>query len=128
MSSHVEQQVQARIAAARAKAEADRRRRQEFAEERQHGVAARHAEKLRRQAVNDLTDEERAGPVGYVAACLAVLRTGRSLEGASVVLAAVRPSRDDVAEARRITEGLAVLAPKTPAVDRRPANASREEP
>ncbi|MEU0253281.1 hypothetical protein ABZ299_12395 [Streptomyces sp. NPDC006184] len=50
MTSHVEDQIQARIAAARRKAEADHHRRQELAEARQHGLAARHAQKLRRLA------------------------------------------------------------------------------
>ncbi|MFD5227420.1 hypothetical protein ACFWJ5_02535 [Streptomyces qaidamensis] len=49
MTSYVEQQIQARIAAARAKAEADKRRRQELAEARQRGLAARHAQKLSRK-------------------------------------------------------------------------------
>lgn len=125
MTSHVEQQVAARVTAARQRATEQRRRRQELAEARQHGLAARHAQRLANQARRPLTDDERTGPVGYLAACLAVLRTGRSLDGASVVLAAVVPSPDDVAEARRITEGLAALA-QTPAVDRRPANLTDE--
>ncbi|WP_327319282.1 hypothetical protein [Streptomyces sp. NBC_01235] len=46
MSSHVEQAVAARIAAARRKAEAERKRRAEFAAARQAGLAKRHAAKL----------------------------------------------------------------------------------
>ncbi|MEV6116640.1 hypothetical protein AB0L59_30235 [Streptomyces sp. NPDC052109] len=121
---NVEDVIRERIAAAAARDAANKRRRQELAEARQHGLAARHAQRLANQARHPLTDEEKAGPVGYIAACLAVLRTGRTLDGASVVLAAVRPSPDDIAEARRITEGLAALTPETPAVDRRPANPS----
>lgn len=48
MTSHVEQQVAARIAAAKAKAEADRRRRAELAAARQAGLVRRHAAKLAR--------------------------------------------------------------------------------
>ncbi|MGW0494996.1 hypothetical protein ACWD0Z_06030 [Streptomyces sp. NPDC003007] len=58
MTSHVEQQIQARIAAARAKAEANKQRRQELAEARQHGLAARHAQKLRRQDARREADED----------------------------------------------------------------------
>ncbi|MFD5105716.1 hypothetical protein [Streptomyces cinereoruber] len=46
-TSAVEQAVQARIAAARIRAENNRRRRQELAEARRRGLAARHAQKLR---------------------------------------------------------------------------------
>ncbi|MEU0588269.1 hypothetical protein [Streptomyces sp. NPDC006132] len=60
MSSHVEEQIQARITAARAKAEADKRRRQELAEARQHGLAARHAQKLQRQDARRGADEDQA--------------------------------------------------------------------
>ncbi|MGY4994089.1 hypothetical protein [Streptomyces sp. 900105245] len=127
MTSHVEQQVQARIAAARQKTETDRQRRQELAAARQHGLTARNAQRLANQTRHPLTDEERIGPVGYLAACLAVLRTGRSLDGASVVLAAVVPSPADVAEARRIAEGLAALTPNSPAADRRPTTPTEGE-
>ncbi|WP_205522910.1 hypothetical protein [Streptomyces sp. RLB3-6] len=48
MTSHVEQQVAARIAAARLKAEERRRQRVEFLERRRYGLEARHAAKLRR--------------------------------------------------------------------------------
>ncbi|AEY90746.1 hypothetical protein SHJG_5478 [Streptomyces hygroscopicus subsp. jinggangensis 5008] len=117
--------MQARIAAVRQRTAEQHQRRQELAEARQHGIAARHAQRLANQARRPLADDERTGPVGYLAACLAVLRTGRSLDGASVILAAVVPSPDDVAEARRIAEGLTALA-QTPAVDRRPANPADE--
>ncbi|MET8803608.1 hypothetical protein [Streptomyces sp. NPDC004546] len=127
MSSYVEDQVQARIAAARRKAEADQRRRQELAEARQHGLAARHAQRFRNQAQRPLSDEEKAGPVGYIAACLALLRAGRSLNGAGAALAAVVPSRADVAEARCIAEGLAALALEFPAVDRRQVHLEAKE-
>ncbi|MDK1344173.1 hypothetical protein QNO09_12840 [Streptomyces sp. 378] len=61
MSSHVEEQVRARIAAVRAKAEADRRRRQELAEARQHGLAARHAQKLQRQDGRGADEDDQDG-------------------------------------------------------------------
>ncbi|MFF2215034.1 hypothetical protein [Streptomyces antibioticus] len=50
MTSHVEQQVAARIAAAKAKAAEQKRIREELASARRRGLAARHAEKLRRLA------------------------------------------------------------------------------
>ncbi|MEU7048073.1 hypothetical protein [Streptomyces eurythermus] len=127
MTSHVEQQVQARIAEARQRAAEQKRRRRELAEARQHGLTARHAQRLANQARRPLTNEEKTGPVGYLAACLAILRTGRSLAGAAAVLAAVRPSPDDIAEARRIAEGLAALAHQTPAADQRPADSNTKE-
>jgi hypothetical protein len=49
-TSHVEQQVQARIAAARIKVQAARERREELSAARRRGLAARHANRLRRQA------------------------------------------------------------------------------
>ncbi|MEW2272182.1 hypothetical protein [Streptomyces griseofuscus] len=117
MTSHVEQQVQARIAAARQKAEDNARRRQEFTEARQHGLAARRTQRLTNHARRPLSEEEKTGTVGYIAACLAVLRTGRTLDGAEHMLAAVVPSQADAAEARHIAEGLAALAttPRTTA-------------
>ncbi|MFE7108371.1 hypothetical protein ACFU98_47345 [Streptomyces sp. NPDC057575] len=48
MSSHVEEQVQARIAEARRKDEQKKRRRAELAERRRYGLQARHAAKMRR--------------------------------------------------------------------------------
>ncbi|MFD0117664.1 hypothetical protein ACFVZL_19890 [Streptomyces sp. NPDC058320] len=48
MASHVEEQIAARIAEARRKAEAKKRRRAELAEARTHGLASRHAAKMRR--------------------------------------------------------------------------------
>ncbi|WP_329057615.1 hypothetical protein OG511_20340 [Streptomyces sp. NBC_01453] len=48
MTSHIEQAVAARIAAARRKAEQKKRRRAELAEARAHGLASRHAAKMRR--------------------------------------------------------------------------------
>ncbi|MEU3435455.1 GNAT family N-acetyltransferase [Streptomyces sp. NPDC006863] len=50
MTSHVEQQIQARIAAARAKREQQRQQRAELTEARTAGLAARHRTKLQRQA------------------------------------------------------------------------------
>jgi hypothetical protein len=46
--SHVERQVQARIAAAQRKAEQRKRRREELDERRKYGLQARHAAKMRR--------------------------------------------------------------------------------
>ncbi|MFC8667070.1 hypothetical protein [Streptomyces sp. NPDC057199] len=46
MSSHVEEQVAARIAAVRRKTEERERQRAELAEARQYGLRARHAAKL----------------------------------------------------------------------------------
>ncbi|WP_381562905.1 hypothetical protein [Streptomyces eurythermus] len=122
MTSHVEQQVQARIAEARQRAAEQKRRRQELAEARQHGLAARHAQRLANRARRPLTNEEKKGAVGYLAVCLTILRTGRSLAGAGAVLAAVVPAPDDIAEARRIAEGLAALSPNPSAADPRPAS------
>lgn len=48
MSSHVEQAVAARIAAAKRKDEQRKRRREELAERRKYGLQARHAAKMRR--------------------------------------------------------------------------------
>ncbi|WP_103543333.1 hypothetical protein [Streptomyces sp. SM1] len=47
-TSHVEAQVQARIAAARVKVQAARERREELSAAHRRGLAARHATKLRR--------------------------------------------------------------------------------
>ena len=55
VTSHVEQQVAARIAAARARREQRRQQRAELNEARTHGLEARHATKMRRWA-----DEEDA--------------------------------------------------------------------
>ncbi|MCZ4515669.1 hypothetical protein O3Q52_47705 [Streptomyces sp. ActVer] len=48
--SYVEQQVQARIAAARVKVQAAKERRDELSTARRRGLAARHARKLRNLA------------------------------------------------------------------------------
>ncbi|MFH8799686.1 hypothetical protein ACH4F6_08840 [Streptomyces sp. NPDC017936] len=50
MTSHVDQQVQARIAAAAQKRARRRQRRAELDEARQHGLQARHSAKMRRWA------------------------------------------------------------------------------
>lgn len=50
MTSHVEQQIAARIAAARRRAEEEQRRRAELAKARKAGLARRHAAKLARLA------------------------------------------------------------------------------
>lgn len=57
-TSHVEQQVQARIAAARIRVQAARERREELSAARRRGLAARHANKLRRLTE---AEQERAG-------------------------------------------------------------------
>ncbi|MGW0713729.1 hypothetical protein ACWD3K_03085 [Streptomyces sp. NPDC002778] len=49
-TSHVEQQVQARIAAARIRVQAAKKRRDDLAAARRRGLARRHAQKLRNQA------------------------------------------------------------------------------
>ncbi|MFE1250503.1 hypothetical protein [Streptomyces sp. NPDC058741] len=49
-TSHVEQQIQARIAAARIRVQAAKKQRDELAAARRRGLAARHAQKLRNQA------------------------------------------------------------------------------
>ncbi|MEU8752025.1 hypothetical protein AB0C88_16180 [Streptomyces chartreusis] len=49
-TSHVEQQIAARIAAARVKVQAAQQRRDELSAARRRGLAARHANKLRRLA------------------------------------------------------------------------------
>ena len=49
-TSHVEQQIAARIAAARIRVQAARERREELSAARRRGLAARHANRLRRQA------------------------------------------------------------------------------
>ncbi|MFI6468735.1 hypothetical protein ACIBL5_00480 [Streptomyces sp. NPDC050516] len=49
MPSHVEQILAARIAAARARIEANKQRRAELAAARQRGLTARNAAKLNRQ-------------------------------------------------------------------------------
>jgi hypothetical protein len=56
-TSHVEQQVQARIAAARVKVQAAQRQRDELGAARRRGLAARHANKLRQLAEQDNGDE-----------------------------------------------------------------------
>lgn len=49
MTSHVDEQIAARIAAARRKTELRRRQRAELAEARAYGLRARKAAKLRRR-------------------------------------------------------------------------------
>ena len=53
MTSHVEQQIQARIAAAKKKRALRRRQGQELDEARTPGLQARHATKMRRWAQED---------------------------------------------------------------------------
>ncbi|MBM7091036.1 hypothetical protein JTP67_21330 [Streptomyces sp. S12] len=49
-TSHVEQQIQARIAAAKVRIQAAKERRDDFAAARRRGLARRHAQRLRNQA------------------------------------------------------------------------------
>ncbi|MFD7996284.1 hypothetical protein [Streptomyces mexicanus] len=56
-TSHVDEQVQARIAAARLKREQRQQRRAELDENRAHGLQARHLAKMRRWADEDGTPE-----------------------------------------------------------------------
>ncbi|MBZ6086589.1 hypothetical protein KVH15_37095 [Streptomyces olivaceus] len=58
-TSHVEQQVQARIQAARVKIQGARQQRDELGAARRRGLAARHANKLWRQAERRAVDQER---------------------------------------------------------------------
>ncbi|MGW6258624.1 hypothetical protein [Streptomyces sp. NPDC055085] len=58
--SHVEQQVQARIAAARVKIQAAKERRDDLAAARRRGLAHRHAAKLRNLAAAEQRAEEAA--------------------------------------------------------------------
>ncbi|MEV5420276.1 hypothetical protein [Streptomyces albogriseolus] len=53
MPSHVDEAVQARIAAAKAKRELRRRQREELDEARAHGLQARMTAKMRRWAEDD---------------------------------------------------------------------------
>lgn len=62
--SHVEQQVQARIAAARVKVQAAKQRRDDLAAARRRGLARRHARKLRNLADAERQDDEPEQPDG----------------------------------------------------------------
>ncbi|WUC42288.1 hypothetical protein OG692_10415 [Streptomyces cellulosae] len=53
MTSHVDETVQARITAAKAKRELRRQQREELDEARAHGLTVRHAAKMRRWAEDD---------------------------------------------------------------------------
>ncbi|MFC8408547.1 hypothetical protein ACFUG9_34030 [Streptomyces griseoincarnatus] len=109
---NVDDIVAEKVAAARRRAEADKRRRQELAEARQHGLAARHAQKLQRQrGTNDITETEVAGPVGYLAKCLAHLRAGHDIDGLETgLVCAVAPTQLEVNHARRMAEALEQIA------------------
>ena len=61
-TSAVEQAVQARIAAARIKVQAAKERRASLAEARKHGLARRHAQKLRRLAEAEQQRQADDGP------------------------------------------------------------------
>jgi hypothetical protein len=58
-TSHVEQQVQARIAAASVRVQAAKERSESFAEARRRGLARRHAQKLRNLAESERRRRER---------------------------------------------------------------------
>ncbi|MEU3363872.1 hypothetical protein [Streptomyces pseudogriseolus] len=53
MTTHVDEAVQARIAAAKAKRERRKQQREELDEARAHGLQARMTAKMRRWAVDD---------------------------------------------------------------------------
>lgn len=53
MTNHIDEAVQARIAAARLRRERSRRRRAELDENRAHGLQARHLAKMRRWQQED---------------------------------------------------------------------------
>ncbi|MFE6530035.1 hypothetical protein ACFVMA_13960 [Streptomyces rochei] len=53
MTSHVDEQIAARIAAAKLKRSKRRQQRAELDEQRQYGLEARHAAKVRRWAEDD---------------------------------------------------------------------------
>ncbi|MFE1882669.1 hypothetical protein [Streptomyces diastatochromogenes] len=119
---NVDDVIAEKIAAAAARDAANKRRRQELNEARQHGLAARHEQKLRHQAsqqqkagrpVNDLTDEEIAGPVGYLANCLAHIRLGHDIAGVETGLVwATAPTQAEVDNARRMVREVSqLLAP-----------------
>ncbi|MFJ3719064.1 hypothetical protein [Streptomyces sp. NPDC090057] len=61
MTSHVDEQVQARIAAARAKTQQQREDREEFAERRAAGLEARKHAKLRRVYCGQCARPQRRG-------------------------------------------------------------------
>lgn len=57
-TSHVEQQVQARIAAAKVRVQAAKERRDDLAAARKRGLAHRHARKLRNLAEQEQRQQE----------------------------------------------------------------------
>jgi hypothetical protein len=61
-TSHVEQQIQARIAAAKIRVQAAQKRRDELTAARRRGLAARHANKLRNQAARRDAEQPPDGP------------------------------------------------------------------
>ncbi|MFJ3024080.1 hypothetical protein ACIPH4_24510 [Streptomyces tendae] len=126
---NVDDVVAERIAAARRRAEADKRRRQELADARQHGLAARHAQKLQRQGgLNDITEAEAAGSVGFLAKCLAHLRAGHDIDGLETgLVCTVAPTQLEVDHARRMADVLErwPARPPLPDVDRRPDETER---
>ncbi|MFC4466703.1 hypothetical protein ACFPH6_19585 [Streptomyces xiangluensis] len=60
-TSHVEQQIAARIAATRIKVQAAKERRESFAQARKRGLARRHAAKLRRLAEQEQHQDDELG-------------------------------------------------------------------
>jgi hypothetical protein len=58
-TSHVEQQVQARIAAASVRVQAAKERSEDLASARRRGLARRHAQKLRNLAESERRRQER---------------------------------------------------------------------
>lgn len=57
--------------------------------------------------VNDLTEAEVFGPVGYISVCLAHIRAGRSIEDVEYGCIAVAPTQAEVDQARRMAEVIA---------------------
>ncbi|GGV83870.1 hypothetical protein GCM10010294_60920 [Streptomyces griseoloalbus] len=61
-TSHVEQQIQARITAARIRIQAAKKRRAALTAARRRGLAHRHAQKLRNQAARRDTEQPPTTP------------------------------------------------------------------
>jgi len=61
-------------------------------------------------AINDLTDEEIAGPVSYLAVCLAHIRIGMDIHGVETgLVVAAPPTQAEVNHARHMIRHLAEI-------------------
>jgi hypothetical protein len=60
-----------------------------------------------RPRINDLTEAEVFGPVGYIATCLAHIRTGHEINLIEYGCIAVAPTQAEVDHARHMVETLA---------------------